>query len=78
MSDREKLIEDMAMEIERVSVGTAQFWTEEQMQIWCYHDRYGVKSFAAAKRQAEAALAVVEMRQKKNFLKCVDKACSLS
>lgn len=67
MTDREKLIEDMAMEIERVSVGSAAYWTEEQLQTWCFHDRTGIKSFAGAKRQAEAALAVVEMRQQKTF-----------
>lgn len=66
-TDREALIEDMAMEIERASVGSAAYWTEEQLQAWCFKDRTGVKSFANSKRQAEAALRVIEMRQKKDF-----------
>lgn len=67
MTAREKLIQDMAMEIERVSVGSAEYWTEEQLQCWCFQDRYDVKSFARALVKAEAALAVVEYSMKKVF-----------
>lgn len=67
MTEREQLIQDMALEIERASVGSAAYWSEEQLQTWCFKDRTGIKSFAKSVKLAEAALRVIEMRQKKDY-----------
>lgn len=54
----------IAIEIERKTVGSAAYWTEEDLHAWCFNDPFGKKSFKESLAVANHIIKVFDVQQR--------------
>jgi len=64
--DCTKLNVRIAIEIERKTVGSAPYWTEEQLRAWCFSDPFGKKSFSGSLEVANHLIDCFDIKEKSN------------
>jgi hypothetical protein len=64
MCDTDPLNVRIAIEIERKSIGSAEYWTEEELRAWCFSDPFGKKSFRGSLVIADHLIDKFDMKER--------------